>query len=59
MKQVELSFNNASNNVLKRSTVKRMCIKSLPSTLVIQLKRFDYDWDAGRSLKFDDYFQVR
>ena len=35
-----------------------MCIKSLPSTLVIQLKRFDYDWDAGRSLKFDDYFQV-
>ena len=35
-----------------------MCIKTLPSTLVIQLKRFYYDWDAGRSLKFDDYFQV-
>jgi ubiquitin carboxyl-terminal hydrolase 9/24 len=34
-----------------------MCIKTLPSTLVIQLKRFYYDWDAGRSLKFDDYFQ--
>ena len=35
-----------------------MCIKTLPSTLVIQLKRFYYDWDAARSLKFDDYFQV-
>ncbi len=34
-----------------------MCIKTLPSTLAIQLKRFYYDWDAGRSLKFDDYFQ--
>ncbi|KAI9556016.1 hypothetical protein GHT06_018579 [Daphnia sinensis] len=42
---------------VKRNTVKRMCIKTLPSTLVIQLKRFYYDWDAGRSLKFDDYFQ--
>ena len=38
--------------------MKRMCIKTLPSTLVIQLKRFYYDWDAARSLKFDDYFQV-
>ena len=42
----------------QRNTVKRMCIKTLPSTLVIQLKRFYYDWDAARSLKFDDYFQV-
>jgi len=25
--------------------------------LVIQLKRFSYDWEAGRSLKFDHYFQ--
>lgn len=42
----------------QRNTMKRMCIKTLPSTLVIQLKRFYYDWDAARSLKFDDYFQV-
>ncbi|CAL1268833.1 unnamed protein product [Larinioides sclopetarius] len=41
----------------KRNTIKRTCIKTLPSVLVIQLKRFDYDWEANRSLKFDDYFK--
>ena len=43
---------------LQRTTVKRMCIKSLPPVLVIQLKRFGYDWEAGRALKFDDHFEV-
>jgi len=38
--------------------VKRMCIKALPPVLVIQLKRFGYDWEAGRALKFDDHFEV-
>ena len=42
---------------VKRNTIKRMCIKSLPSNLVIQLKRFHYDWESNRALKFDDYFQ--
>lgn len=41
----------------RRTTVKRMCIKSLPPVLVIQLKRFGYDWEAGRALKFDDHFE--
>ena len=41
----------------KRSTVKRMCIKTLPKTLVIQLKRFHYDYDTNRAVKFDDYFE--
>lgn len=41
----------------KRNTIKRMCIKTLPSTLVIQLKRFHYDWETNRALKFDDFFQ--
>ncbi|EDO44319.1 predicted protein, partial [Nematostella vectensis] len=41
----------------RRTTVKRMCIKTLPPVLVIQLKRFGYDWEAGRALKFDDYFE--
>ena len=40
----------------KRSTVKRMCIKTLPKTLVIQLKRFHYDYETNRAVKFDDYF---
>ena len=42
---------------VKRNTVKRMCIKQLPQTLVIQLKRFHYDWETNRALKFDDYFE--
>lgn len=38
--------------------MKRMCIKTLPPLLCIQLKRFGYDWEANRALKFDDYFKV-
>ena len=38
--------------------MKRMCIKTLPPVLFIQLKRFGYDWEAGRALKFDDHFEV-
>ena len=42
----------------QRNTIKRMCIKNLPPLLCIQLKRFGYDWEANRALKFDDYFKV-
>ncbi|XP_037071034.1 ubiquitin carboxyl-terminal hydrolase 24-like [Pollicipes pollicipes] len=41
----------------KREAVKRTLIKSLPPVLVIQLKRFGYDWLAGHSIKFDGFFQ--
>jgi ubiquitin carboxyl-terminal hydrolase 9/24 len=41
----------------KRKATKRLCIKSLPTNLVIQLKRFHFDWEANRALKFDNYFQ--
>lgn len=41
----------------KRNTIKRMCIQSLPQTLVIQLKRFHYDWETNRAVKFDDFFK--
>lgn len=41
----------------KVDTVKRLCIKKLPTILTIQLKRFDYDWDRGCSIKFNDYFE--
>lgn len=27
--------------------------------LVVQLKRFGYDWEANRAIKFDDFFEVR
>ena len=43
---------------LQRETLKRTCIKSSPKVLVIQLKRFSYDWEANRALKFDDHFEV-
>lgn len=42
----------------RRTTVKRTCIKQLPSILVIQLKRFWYDWERNRAIKFDDHFKV-
>ena len=32
-------------SLLQVDTVKRMCVKRLPKVLVIQLKRFDYDWE--------------
>lgn len=38
--------------------MKRLCIKSLPPVLCIQLKRFDYDWELNRAIKFDDFFKV-
>uniref|UniRef100_A0A2K5EL87 Ubiquitin carboxyl-terminal hydrolase 24 n=1 Tax=Aotus nancymaae TaxID=37293 RepID=A0A2K5EL87_AOTNA len=41
----------------KRITVKRTCIKSLPSVLVIHLMRFGFDWESGRSIKYDE--QIR
>uniref|UniRef100_A0A4W3HTX5 Ubiquitin carboxyl-terminal hydrolase 24 n=1 Tax=Callorhinchus milii TaxID=7868 RepID=A0A4W3HTX5_CALMI len=41
----------------KRTTVKRMCIKSLPNVLVIHLMRFGFDWESGRSIKYDE--QIR
>uniref|UniRef100_T1IKX5 ubiquitinyl hydrolase 1 n=1 Tax=Strigamia maritima TaxID=126957 RepID=T1IKX5_STRMM len=41
----------------KRNTIKRTCIKKLSLVLVIHLKRFDYDWEANRALKFDDHFK--
>ncbi len=43
----------------KRDTLKRMCIKTLPPVLMVHLKRFDYDWEANRAIKYDDHFEVR
>ncbi|XP_065841242.1 ubiquitin carboxyl-terminal hydrolase 9X-like isoform X2 [Oscarella lobularis] len=42
----------------KVDTVKRMCIKSLPPVLMIQLKRFGYDWERDCAVKFNDYMEV-
>ncbi|XP_077972925.1 ubiquitin carboxyl-terminal hydrolase 24-like [Styela clava] len=41
----------------KRTALKRTCIKTLPPILIMQLKRFVYDWESSRSLKFDHDFK--
>ena len=41
----------------KRTTIKRLCIKKLPPLLCIQMKRFGFDWENNRALKFDDHFK--
>jgi ubiquitin carboxyl-terminal hydrolase 9/24 len=41
----------------KVDTVKRLCVKKLPPILVIQLKRFDYDFEREQAIKFNDYFE--
>lgn len=42
----------------QRTTVKRTCIKSLPSVLCIHLMRFGFDWESGRSIKYDEQIRV-
>lgn len=39
--------------------MKRTCIKSLPSVLCIHLMRFGFDWESGRSIKYDEQIRVR
>ena len=43
----------------KGSAVLKTRIKVLPQVLVMQLKRFGYDHERFRAVKFDDYFTVR
>ena len=41
----------------KVDTIKRLCLKTLPPVLVIQLKRFDFDYEKECAVKFNDYFE--
>eukprot|EP00911_Craspedida_sp_UC1_P000760 UC1_evm1s583 len=41
----------------KRSILKRPCIKMLPPTLIVQLKRFDFDFERLEPVKFNDEFR--
>lgn len=40
-----------------RDCVKRVLFKTLPNVLAVQLKRFDYDWERGVAIKFNDLFE--
>lgn len=50
---------NGGHLSVQRTTVKRTCIKSLPSVLCIHLMRFGFDWESGRSIKYDEQIRVR
>ncbi|KAH9300739.1 hypothetical protein KI387_012322 [Taxus chinensis] len=41
----------------KFDALKRTCVKSLPNTLVIHLKRFDFDYETMQQLKLKDRFE--
>src|SRR4051812_2548343 len=36
-------------------TLKRCCIKTLPNTLLLHLKRFEFDYDKMKHIKLNDY----
>lgn len=52
------TYNVYSCPSAQRTTVKRTCIKSLPSVLCIHLMRFGFDWESGRSIKYDEQIRV-
>eukprot|EP00897_Mesotaenium_endlicherianum_P008194 jgi/Mesen1/7402/ME000388S06619 len=41
----------------KVDALKRACVKSLPHTLVVHLKRFDFDYETMQRLKLKDHFE--
>lgn len=41
----------------KVSATKRICIKTLPQTLVCHLKRFEFDFDTMEKVKINDYLE--
>jgi ubiquitin carboxyl-terminal hydrolase 9/24 len=56
----ELSGENAyhcAKHDMKVTALKRTCIKRLPNTMVVQLKRFEHDWENDRPVKINDRFE--
>lgn len=56
----ELSGENAyhcATHDMKVTALKRTCIKRLPKTMVVQLKRFEHDWENDRPVKVNDRFE--
>ena len=40
----------------KRAALKRCCLSGLPAHLLLHLKRFEFDFDAMRKFKINDFF---
>jgi ubiquitin carboxyl-terminal hydrolase 9/24 len=56
----ELSGENAyhcAKHDIKVTALKRTCIKKLPKVMVVQLKRFEHDWENDRPVKVNDRFE--
>jgi uncharacterized UBP type Zn finger protein len=45
------------NHNRKIKVKKRCCIKTLPTTLVLTLKRFEFDYNTMQKMKINDYFE--
>jgi ubiquitin C-terminal hydrolase len=43
----------------KRDALKRTCIKTLPNTLILHLKRFEFDFDSMRKVKLVSFMRWR
>ncbi|GMR33903.1 hypothetical protein PMAYCL1PPCAC_04098, partial [Pristionchus mayeri] len=41
----------------KVKAIKRLSLSKLPDVLIVQLKRFDFDWEKEIAVKFNDYFE--
>lgn len=41
----------------KVAALKRVCLYELPEFLILHLKRFEFDFDAMRKIKVNDYFE--
>ncbi len=48
---------NCEKCATKRDTLMRHCIKTLPNTLIFNLKRFDFDFEEMKKVKLNDYFE--
>lgn len=53
MSGTDVRFGRAQANC-KVSAVKRVCVKQLPPTLILHLKRFEFDLDLMKKIKVND-----
>ena len=50
------SFRQCNECSAKRAALKRCCLSALPNHLILHLKRFEFDFEAMRTIKINDRF---